>query len=99
MADNVKRESEKIGLADRYERDRIGGAFDAKTGVKTDGSNSNAIGDSLSDTTYTTTKGFKIKMAQGQTEFKDVNGESSRQLSKYIKGFNNRRYTDGSFSR
>lgn len=95
----IERDSSKIGLADRYRLEKSGGAFDSKKDVKTSGSNEKSIGTSASDVTYTNTKGFKIKMQQGQTELKDAQGTSSKQLSRYLKGFNNKKYTNGSFTR
>lgn len=95
----IDRESSQIGLVDRYQSQKVGGAFDAKKDVKTSGANEKSIGTSAADTTYTNTKGFKIKMQQGQSELKDVNGNSSKQLSRYLKGFNNKKYTNGTFSR
>ena len=35
----IERESAKKGLADRYLTDKAGGAFDARSGVKTTGAN------------------------------------------------------------
>lgn len=95
----IDRESSNIGLADRYQSQKSGGSFDAKKDVKTSGSNEKSIGTSASDITYTNTKGFKIKMQIGQSEFKDVNGNSSKQLSRHLKGFNNKKYTNASFTR
>ena len=54
---------------------------------------------SLQDALYTTDAGFKLKMPQGITQFKDATGENSKQLSIYMKGFNNTKYKDGSFTR
>jgi hypothetical protein len=95
----IERESAKKGLADRYLTDKAGGAFDARSGVKTTGANEKSLGGSTFDTNYTNTKGFKIKMAQGQTEFKEVGSNGSLQSSLYMKGFNNKKYSNGSFSR
>tara|TARA_S200002703_G_scaffold46228_1_gene40126 strand:+ start:728 stop:1042 length:315 start_codon:yes stop_codon:yes gene_type:complete len=95
----IDRQSSKQGLADRYLSQKSGGAFDSKNDVKTAGSNSKSIGESSFDTLYTKTKGFKIKMTQGQSEFNEVSGESSLQSSLYMKGFNNRKYSNGSFTK
>ena len=95
----IDRESSKKGLVDRYYSDKTGGSFDAKANVKTQGSNEISLGGSTFDTNYTTTKGFKIRMLQGQTEFKEASSNQSLQSSLYMKGFNNKRYSDGSFSR
>ena len=95
----IDRQSSKMGLADRYASQKSGGAFDSKNDIKTQGSNSKAIGDSSYDTNLTKTKGFKIKMSQGQSEFKEVSGDKSLQSSLYMKGFNNKKYSGGSFTR
>jgi hypothetical protein len=95
----IDRQSNKLGLADRYLTDKAGGAFNARTDVKTEGSNVISIGGSSFDVNYTATKGFKINMQSGQSELKDVSANGSNQLSRLINGFNNKRYSDGSFSR
>lgn len=100
MSDNVvNRESTKMGLADRYLSQKAGGAYNVQSDVKTNGANEKSLGGSSYDTNYTNTKGFKIKMQQGETEFKDVKGNNSSELSLKLKGFNNKKYSDGSFSR
>jgi hypothetical protein len=72
-------------------------------GVKTDGVNkisTNWNGQaSVKDTLFTVDQGFKIKSAIGQTQYKDAVGSTSKQLSLYIKGFNNKKYIDGKFTR
>ncbi len=95
----IDRQSSKMGLADRYISQKSGGAFDSKNDIKTAGSNTKSIGESSFDTLYTKTKGFKIKMTQGQSEFSEVSGEKSLQSSLYMKGFNNRKYSNGSFTK
>lgn len=100
MADNVtNRESSKIGLVDRYLSQKAGGAYNVQSDVKTEGSNEKSLGGSSFDTNYTNSKGFKIKMKQGESEFKDVTGNNSSELSLKLKGFNNKKYSNGSFSR
>ena len=72
-------------------------------GVKKDGVNKISTnwngGASIQDTLYTTDAGFKLKTIPQQTQFKDAVGENSKQLSIYMKGFNNQRYTAGGFTR
>ena len=100
MSDNtVNRESTKMGLVDRYLSQKAGGAYNVQSDIKTDGSNEKSLGGSSYDTNYTNTKGFKIKMKQGETEFKDAKGSNSTELSLKLKGFTNKKYSDGSFSR
>lgn len=91
----IDRESLKTGLVGRYEKQRAGGAFDVKSDLKTDGSNALSVGDNSSkDQLYTKTKGFKIKQGLMQSEFKEVDGGESKQLSLFVKGLNTKRYTD-----
>lgn len=85
----IDRESLKQDLATRYLKGaKAGGAYNVQTDVLTSGTNEKSLGGSTFDKLYTTTKGFKIKMAQGQTELKDATGGSSKQLSIYTKGLN-----------
>lgn len=96
----IERESSNIGLADRYESQKTGGSFDTKKDLKTSGANEKSLGGSSFDSNYTQTKGFKIKMQQGVSELKEVQGNgSSKQLSRFLKGFNNKKYSNGSFTR
>jgi len=89
----IDRESLKQDLATKYEKGaRAGGAFNVQTDLKTDGANEISLAGSTFDKLYTTTKGFKLKMAQGQTQFKDAAGNTSRQLSIYTKGLDVRPY-------
>ena len=95
----IDRESNKTSLVDRYNTQKAGGAYNVKQNVKTDGSNEITLGGSTFDTKYTTTKGFKIKMTQGKTEFKDAVGEKSLQQSIYLKGFTNTKYGNAQINR
>lgn len=72
-------------------------------GVKKEGSNKiatswNGIA-ALQDKLYTVDEGFKLKMPLQQTQLKDAVGTTSKQLSLYMKGFNNIKYMDGKFTR
>jgi hypothetical protein len=91
MPNPISRDSLVKTLEDRYNTQSAGGAFNAKkidtvagNIVPTDRSAVN-----VQDTIYRE-GGFKIKYTK--TGFKDVMGYVSRQLSQYIKGFNNKRY-------
>jgi len=72
-------------------------------GVKTTGVNqisTNWNGNaSLKDATYTVDPGFKLQAPLGQTQFKDAQGNESRNQSIYLKGFNSNKYINGKFSR
>jgi hypothetical protein len=98
----IDRESSNKSLVDRYISGQpAGGAYQpVQKNVRTNGSNEISLGGSTFDTNYTVTKGFKIKQGAQQTEFKDAaGGQRSLQQSIYLKGFNNNKYTNGSFSR
>lgn len=98
----IDRESINKSLVDRYNAGQpAGGAYQpVQKNVRTDGTNELSLGGSTFDTNYTVSKGFKIKQGAQQTEFKDAaNGQRSLQQSIYLKGFNNKKYTNGPFSR
>ena len=54
---------------------------------------------SLQDALYTKDPGFRLKTPFGSTQFKDASGQRSLELSRYVKGFNSNKYTNGSFVR
>jgi hypothetical protein len=54
---------------------------------------------SLQDALYTKDPGFRLKTPLGASQFKDVAGQRSLELSRYVKGFNSNKYTNGSFVR
>jgi hypothetical protein len=54
---------------------------------------------SLQDALYTKDPGFRLKTTFGASQFKDVAGQRSLELSRYVKGFNSNKYTNGSFVR
>jgi hypothetical protein len=54
---------------------------------------------SLQDALYTKDPGFRLKTTFGASQFKDVSGQRSLELSRYVKGFNSNKYTNGSFVR
>lgn len=72
-------------------------------GVKTDGVDKISTNwngqSSLQDAKYTNDSGFKLKAPVGVTQFKDATGGTSKQLSTYMQGFNNTKYTSGTFGR
>jgi hypothetical protein len=95
----IDRESTHTGLVDRYNSQKVGGSFDAKKDVKTSGNNETSLGGSTFDSNYTKTKGFKINMQPGVSELSDINGNKSNELSRHIKGFNNKKYNTSTFSK
>ena len=69
-----------------------------KTGVNKISTNWNGQA-SLQDALYTKDPGFRLKTTFGSSQFKDVDGQRSLELSRYVKGFNSNKYTNGSFVR
>jgi hypothetical protein len=91
MPNPISRQSLIKTLQDRYTSQSVGGAYNAKNIDTKQGdvvpTNPNHV--SFQDQLYRE-GGFKIK--ETQTGFKDAQGTTSKQLSKYIQGFNNKRY-------
>ena len=81
----INRESINTPLEQRYNKTKAGGAFDAKT------AGASTVPTSLQEKNFTNTEGFKSKVQIGQSEFKDVQGTSSKELSSFIKGFSNKK--------
>ena len=68
--------------------------------ISTNWNGQNSIQDSL----YTVDPGFRLQSPTMKTQLKDAastnaGGDQSLQLSRYIKGFNSTKYTNGSFRR
>lgn len=85
-------------LDQRYASQKVGGAFDVKDILKGPGSSParGTVIDALSmqATEFQAPAGFKVKADQGGvTQMKDAqSGNSSRELSRYLRGFSNVRY-------
>lgn len=88
----IDRESLTTSLEDRYSTQWAGGAYDVHEYLKTTGANVISVGNSYSDQAYTINKGFKLKAETMVSEFKEVDGNASKQLSRYMDGFDNTRY-------
>ena len=91
MPNPISRDSLVKTLEDRYNTQPAGGAFNAKS-IDTNAGDivpTDRTAVNVQDTLYRE-GGFKIK--ETQTGFKDAQGYVSKQLSQYIKGFNNKRY-------
>ena len=93
---NNNRESLSKDLLTRYQSQRAGGAFDVKDVLKSPGNNPAAgtviNSTSMRGTQFQSPSGFEVKINEGMTQFKDAQGTVSKQLSLYLKGFNNIRY-------
>jgi len=93
---NDTRPSIAMTLEQRLANQREGGAFDVKKTLGAPGT-SPAAGTTINATSmngksFQSPNGFEVKVAQGQTQMLDAQGNSSKQLSKYLRGFDNRPY-------
>jgi hypothetical protein len=79
------------GLEDRYSTQRVGSAFDVKQTLNT---KAGQIVDatSMQGAEFQSPSGFEVKAAQNGTQMKDAQGLSSKELSKYMQGFTNKKY-------
>ncbi len=79
-------------LDQRYVTQRAGGAFNVKQTL--DSYSPGTVNDSLSAkaTEFQSPAGFVVKSGVNGTQFKDAQGTQSKQLSKYVRGLDNRRY-------
>ena len=91
MPNQTDRPSLTKTLEQRYADQHVGGAFDAKA-ITTNGKHSPIDNSTLS--ALHTTRGFKTRMGEQETELNEAKGESSLQSSLMMKGFNNIKYGD-----
>lgn len=91
MADETRPSISKT-LDQRYETQRAGGAFNVKQTL--DSYSPGVVHNSLNSkaTEFQSPAGFVVKTGVNGTQFKDAQGVQSRQLSKYVRGLDNRRY-------
>ncbi len=98
MPTPLNRESLNKSLEQRYESQKIGGAFNAKDiNTKPDSITLSADGShSSKGEQYTITKGgFRVKQPLGLSDLADVpdrKNSNSKQLSSYNKGLDTKRY-------
>lgn len=85
------------GKALNYSDNTVNGPV-LKSGVNKISTNWNGQA-SIQDALYTKDPGFKLQTPLGVSQFKDVAGQRSLELSRYVKGFNSNKYTNGSFRR
>lgn len=92
------RTSLSTDLASRYLTQRAGSAFDIKQTLGCPGSvpkkQSVIEGDTASQggANFQSPNGFETDILQGQTQLKDAQGNTSKELSMYIKGINTKKY-------
>jgi len=96
MPTPIERQSLTKTLDQRYITQRVGGTFDVKSVLKSP-SSSPAAGTIINATSnqsqeFQSPNGFEVKVSPGDSQMKDAQGSFSKQLSRYIKGFSNRRY-------
>jgi hypothetical protein len=93
---NDTRPSISKTLEERYASQKAGAAFDVKKTLGTPGSSpargTTIDASSMSGATFQSPNGFEVKVTQGSTQMLDAQGSTSKQLSRYLRGFDNRRY-------
>jgi len=82
---SIDRPSLNTNLENRYNTQRVGGAFDAKS-IMNDGGSQPLI--NSSQEAEFTKPGFQTKLPHGTSQFKN----DGLGLSKYVKGLDTRRY-------
>jgi len=96
MPTPINRESLTTDLQTRYTRQRAGGAFDVKQTLGGPGTQPAAgttiDATSMNGSEFQSPNGFEVKVAQGVTQMKDAQGTTSRELSRYLRGFSSRKY-------
>jgi hypothetical protein len=94
----VSRPSLTTTLDQRYATQKAGGAFDVKKTLGAPGTAPTAQavieGDtvSMNGNQFQSPNGFETDVLQGQTQLKDAQGTTSKELSRHIKGFSNKKY-------
>lgn len=83
-------------LQTRYNNQRAGGAFDVKKtlgGPGTQPSSGTTIdATSMLGQEFQAPNGFEVKVQQGVTQMKDAQGTTSKELSRYLRGFSSKKY-------
>jgi len=79
-------------LDQRYNTQHAGGAFDVKEIINSYRAGSPTGTPSTLATEFQSPAGFVVKPSLTVTQFKDAQGTQSKQLSRYVRGLDNRRY-------
>ena len=91
-----QRPSLKTDLATRYTTQHAGGTFDVKKVLeqpgKTPPSGEVIDASSMNGVNFQSPNGFEVKVTQGNTQMKDAQGTTSKELSTYVKGLDTRPY-------
>jgi hypothetical protein len=96
MPTPIERKSLTTDLQTRYQTQRAGGAFDVKKTLGGPGTVP-ATGTTIDATSalgqeFQAPNGFEVKVQQGITQMKDAQGVASKELSRYLRGFTNKKY-------
>jgi hypothetical protein len=93
----VNRESLTKTLEGRYTTQHAGGAFDVKQTLGGPGTHParGVVIDatSLQGSNFQNPNGFEVGVLETVTQLKEAQGTTSKELSLYIRGFSNRRYS------
>jgi hypothetical protein len=96
MPTPISRESLNIDLASRYDKQKAGGAFNAKNIVIANDSVAPSASPSHQGKVFTRDSGgFRVKMPVGLSSFSDIpdrKNSTSKELSSYVKGISNKKY-------
>lgn len=97
MPNPLNRESLSKNLEDRYMTQRAGGAFQVKDILQAPGkvpaSGTTIDAANAKGQEFQSPNGFLVKPKPGNdSQFKDAQGRSSKELSIHLKGFSNRKY-------
>jgi hypothetical protein len=96
MPNPTNRPSLTTDLQTRYATQREGGAFDVKKTLGGPGSipSAGTTIDAVSHqgSAFQSPNGFEVKPMQGITQLKDAQGTTSKQLSRFMQGFSDKKY-------
>lgn len=96
MPNTNDRQSLNLDLQSRYTNQKAGSTFDVKKTLGNPGSTpktgTTIDSTSIQGTLFQNPKGFEVKVPQGQTQMKDAQSNKSLQLSRFMSGFDNRKY-------
>ena len=96
MPNPINRDSLVTDLESRYNKQKAGGAFDAKNIVTTEDTIAASVEPSIQGQKFTIDKGgFRVKMPIGLSSLADVpdrRNSTSKELSQYTKGLSNKKY-------
>lgn len=96
MPNPITRDSLVTDLESRYNKQKAGGAFDAKNIVTTEDTVATSVEPSIQGQKFTIDRGgFRVKMPTGLSSLADVpdrRNSTSKELSQYTKGLSNKKY-------